>query len=69
MTEEEFEMRRERHAADMEKIRAEIARMGAEVEKMGADVALARREARFPSTMLAAFVLAIIGPWLLSLVN
>lgn len=58
---EERRMRRERLGADAETVRTGIA-------EMRADVAAIRREARFPSTMLAAFVLAIVGPWLLSLV-
>ena len=62
MSEEELQMRRERHDAEMENIRAEIV-------KMQADVALARREAQFPATMMGALVLALVGPWLLSLVN
>ena len=55
MTEEELQRRRERHDLEMKKLEA--------------DIALAMREARFPATMLAALVLALVGPWLLSLLN
>ena len=55
MSEEELQMRREGHDIEMAKLRA--------------DTALALREARFPATMMAALVLALAGPWLLSLVN
>lgn len=70
--EEDLQMRRERHDLEMAKLRAEIAGMSArhdpEMEKLRAATALALREARFPSTVLAAFALALIAPWLLSLI-
>lgn len=57
MTDEELQMRRERHDREMRKLDAEIA--------------LALREARFPASVMAsvagAIALAVVAPWLLSL--
>ena len=55
MTEEELQVRRERHDMDMAKLRAATA--------------LALRETRFPATVMAAIALALVGPWLLSLMG
>lgn len=61
MTDDEMQQRRERHEREMCKLDAEI-------EAMRAEVALSMREARFPSSMVAALALTLLGQVLVSLV-
>jgi hypothetical protein len=55
------EAERIRWKAEPEQIRATIANLNAETAKI-------RQETRFPSVVVAAFVVALVGPWSIGLV-